>query len=201
MEKDLKDEAAQAQRNTCSHIAAMLGFREPERGKTIETIDVLSLQPRLNCETFPPKGRFQVHMAGTSAHVLAESRMNHGKNQGREVLDFNETTYKVGVNKKLEDRFDKLEEIIRAMQGGNIYGGVDARDLSLVNDLVTPQKFKFSEFEKYDGTTCPLTHLTMYCRRISPYLENEKLLIHCFQDSLSGSLAQWYTQLTPEPHA
>ncbi|KAL4382947.1 hypothetical protein GQ457_15G024820 [Hibiscus cannabinus] len=169
MEKELKDEIAQAQRNTVSQIAAMLGFREPERGKTIEAVDVLSLQPELTCETFPLKGKFQNHMAGTSAHIPTESRMNHGKNQGREVLDFNEATYKVGVNKKLEDRFDKLEEIIRAMQGGNIYGGVDARDLS----LVTPPKFKIPEFEKYD-----------------------KLLIHCFQDRLSGSAARWYNQLS-----
>ncbi|KAL4295731.1 hypothetical protein GQ457_12G007850 [Hibiscus cannabinus] len=172
MEKELKDEIAQAQRNIVSQIAAMLGFREPERGKMIE-VDVLSLHPKMNCETFPPKGRFHIHMAGTSAHVPVESRMNHGKKQGREVLDFNEATYKVSVNKKLEDGFNKLEEIIREMQGGNIYGGVDARDLSLVTDLVTPPKFK-----------------------MSPYLENEKLLIHCFQDNLSGSVARWYSQLS-----
>ncbi|KAL4367463.1 hypothetical protein GQ457_05G029270 [Hibiscus cannabinus] len=46
------------------------------------------------------------------------------------------------------------------------------------------------------GTTCPSMHLTMYCRRMSPYLEKEKLLIHCFQDSLSGSVTQWYIQLS-----
>ncbi|KAL4279524.1 hypothetical protein GQ457_03G019950 [Hibiscus cannabinus] len=82
------------------------------------------------------------------------------------------------------------------MQGGNIYGGVDARNLSLVIDLVTPPKFKSPKFEKYDGTTCPSTHLTMYCRRMSPYLENEKMLIHCFLESLSGSAARWYSQLS-----
>ncbi|KAL4302462.1 hypothetical protein GQ457_10G004480 [Hibiscus cannabinus] len=129
-------------------------------------------------------------MAGTSTHIPAESGMNHEKNRDSEVL------HRVSMNKKLEERFAKLEEIIRAMQAGNIYGGIDARDLSLVTDLVTPPKFKIPEFEKYDGTTCPLTHLTMYCRRMTPYLENEKLLIHCFQDSLSGSVAQWYTQLS-----
>ncbi|KAL4334188.1 hypothetical protein GQ457_07G000230 [Hibiscus cannabinus] len=31
---------------------------------------------------------------------------------------------------------------------------------------------------------------------MSPYLENEKLLIHCFQDSLSGFAARWYSQLS-----
>ncbi|KAK8558241.1 hypothetical protein V6N13_038714 [Hibiscus sabdariffa] len=31
---------------------------------------------------------------------------------------------------------------------------------------------------------------------MSLYLDNEKLLIHCFQDSLVGSAARWYTQLS-----
>ncbi|KAL4290404.1 hypothetical protein GQ457_14G017130 [Hibiscus cannabinus] len=177
LEKDLKDEIAQAQKDTVSEIAAMLGFKDPERGKAVEAVDVLSPQSK-------------IYMAGTLTHIPSESGMNHGKNQDSEVL------HRVGMNKKLEERFAKLEEIIRAMQGGNIYGGIDARDLSLVTDLVTPPKFKIPEFEKYDGTTCPLTHLTMYCRRMTPYLENEKLLIHCFQDSLTGSVAQWYTQLS-----
>ncbi|KAL4298390.1 hypothetical protein GQ457_12G001480 [Hibiscus cannabinus] len=177
LEKHLKDEIAQAQKDTVSQIAAMLGFKDPERGKAVEAVDVLSPQSK-------------IYMAGTSTHIPTESGMNHGKNQGSEVL------HRVGMNKKFEERFAKLEEIIREMQGGNIYGGVDARDLSLVTDLVTPPKFKIPEFEKYDGTTCPLTHLTMYCRRMPSYLENEKLLIHCFQDSLSGSAARWYNQLS-----
>ncbi|KAL4353444.1 hypothetical protein GQ457_06G008460 [Hibiscus cannabinus] len=190
LEKDLKDEIAQTQKDTVSQIVAMLGFKDLERGKAVEAVDVLSPQSKMTCETFSPKEKFQIYMAGTSTHIPAESRMNHGKNRGNEVL------HRVGMNKKLEERFAKLEEIIRAMQGGNIYGGVDARDLSLVTDLVTPPKFKIPEFEKYDGTTCPLTHLTMYCRRMSSYLENEKLLIHCFQDSLSRSAARWYNQLS-----
>ncbi|KAL4377655.1 hypothetical protein GQ457_02G019400 [Hibiscus cannabinus] len=59
-----------------------------------------------------------------------------------------------------------------------------------------PPKFKTPEFEKFDGTTCPSAHLTMYCRKMALYLDNEKLLIHCFQDSLVGSAARWYTQLS-----
>ncbi|KAL4378407.1 hypothetical protein GQ457_02G030100 [Hibiscus cannabinus] len=129
----------------------MLGFRDPKRGKMVEAVDVLSLQPKMNCETFPPKG---------------SSRSTWQEPQPI-------------VSKMLEDRFDKLDEIIRAMQGGNIYGG-----------------FKIWEFEKYDGTTCPSMHLIVYCLRMSPYLENEKLLIHCFQDNLLGSITRRYTQLS-----
>ncbi|KAK8612721.1 hypothetical protein V6N13_092832 [Hibiscus sabdariffa] len=54
-----------------------------------------------------------------------------------------------------------------------------------------PLKFKVPDFEKFDGTTCPSAHLTMYCRKMYLFLDNEKLLIHCFQDSLVGSAARW----------
>ncbi|KAL4384024.1 hypothetical protein GQ457_15G015490 [Hibiscus cannabinus] len=82
------------------------------------------------------------------------------------------------------------------MHNAATLGGIDARELSLVNDLVIPSKFKVPELEKFTGTTCPSAHLTMYCRKMSLYLDNEKLLIHCFQDSLVGSAARWYTQLS-----
>ncbi|KAE8708450.1 high mobility group B protein 6-like [Hibiscus syriacus] len=68
---------------------------------------------------------------------------------------------------------------------------VDAKELSLVPGLVLPPKFKVSDFEKYNGTTCPSSHITMYCRRIDGYMENGKLLIQCFQDSLYGHASKW----------
>ncbi|XP_052489773.1 uncharacterized protein LOC105764811 [Gossypium raimondii] len=74
--------------------------------------------------------------------------------------------------------------------------GVDANDLSLVPDLVLPPKFKMPEFEKYNGTSCPGAHITMFCRRMTGYVNNDQLLIHCFQDSLIGSATRWYNQLS-----
>ncbi|KAA0067473.1 Gag-pro-like protein [Cucumis melo var. makuwa] len=35
----------------------------------------------------------------------------------------------------------------------------------------------------------------MYCRKMSAYTHDDKLLIHCFQDSLVGPTSRWYTQL------
>ncbi|KAL4319450.1 hypothetical protein GQ457_18G008080 [Hibiscus cannabinus] len=183
LEKYLKDEIAQAQKDTVSQIVAMLGFKDPERGKAVEAVDVAPIQDDLS-DIFT-KGKILDLHGGNLNPYSNRVRNESWENQGSEVL------HRVGMNKNLEDYFDKLEEIIRAMQGGNIYGGVDARDLSLVTDLMTPPKFKIPEFEKDDGTTCHLTHLTMYCRRMSPYLENEKLLIHCVQGSLSGFVARY----------
>ena len=77
-----------------------------------------------------------------------------------------------------------------------MYGLMDARTMSLVLDLVLPPKFKVPTFDKYDGTKCPSAHLYMYCRKMTGYTSNDKLLIHCFQDSLTGSATRWYNLLS-----
>src|SRR3954470_6055945 len=35
----------------------------------------------------------------------------------------------------------------------------------------------------------------MYCRKMASHIHNEPLLIHCFQDSLSGASLNWYMNL------
>jgi len=62
--------------------------------------------------------------------------------------------------------------------------------------MVIP-KFKVSDFDKYKGTTCPKNHLKMYCRKMGAYAKDEKLLIHFFQESLTGVAVTWYTNLEP----
>ena len=84
------------------------------------------------------------------------------------------------------------------VEGSDAYGLVDASKMSLVPDLVLPHKFKIPTFDKYDGTKCPSAHLYMYCRKMTGHTNNDKLLIHCFQDSLTGSATRWYNQLSQE---
>ncbi|XP_019434515.1 PREDICTED: uncharacterized protein LOC109341140 [Lupinus angustifolius] len=67
--------------------------------------------------------------------------------------------------------------------------------MCLVPDVVFPPKFKTPEFEKYDGTSCPKSHLHMYARKMTAHHGNDKLLIHCFQDSLTGAAMGWYIRL------
>ena len=74
---------------------------------------------------------------------------------------------------------------MRAMEEINIPGSLDATELSLVLGLVIPHKFKTPTFDKYDDTKCPTTHLTMYYLKMSTYTDDDKLLIYCFQDSLT----------------
>ena len=93
------------------------------------------------------------------------------------------------IHDKALEKYELLEERMRAMEGISIPGSLDATKLSLVPGLVIPHKFKTPTFEKYDGTKCPITHLTMYCRKMSAYTDNDKLMIYCFQDSLTGVAA------------
>lgn len=68
-------------------------------------------------------------------------------------------------------------------------------NMRLVSNLVTPTKFKTPDFDKYKGQTCQRSHLVMYFRKMTVHTENDKLLIHCFQDSLSGASLRWYMSL------
>ena len=96
---------------------------------------------------------------------------------------------------EMAEKGKSSQERMRAMERINIPGSFDATELSLVLGLVIPHKFKAPTFDNYDGTKCPTTHLTMYCRKMSAYTNNDKLLIYCFQDSLIGVAAQWYLKL------
>ncbi|XP_040960250.1 uncharacterized protein [Gossypium hirsutum] len=113
------------------------------------------------------------------------------------VLDLDEMVEaRVELPKQLEDRYRWVEEKLKVMENADYHCGVDAKGLSLVPDLVFPPKFKAPEFEKYNGTNCLEAHITMFCRRMTGYIDNDQLLIHCFQDSLIGSAAKWYNQLS-----
>ena len=112
------------------------------------------------------------------------------------VLDLDEMVEKRKSSQdKALKKYELLEERIRAMERINIPGSLDATELSLVSELVIPHKFKAPTFDKYDGIKCPMTHLTMYCRKMSTYTDNDKLLIYYFQDSLTRVVAQWYLKL------
>jgi len=94
-------------------------------------------------------------------------------------------------------KLDWIEERIRAIEGGEDYGFADMEDLCLVPDVVILPKFKVPDFDKYKGTTCPKNHMKMYCRKMGAYAKDEKLLMHFFQESLTGEAITWYTNLKP----
>ena len=96
---------------------------------------------------------------------------------------------------QIEDmKYHLLKEHLKAVEGQRVLG-MDANDLGLVFRVKVPPKFKPPTFEKYNGTSCPITHATAYFRKMSVHTEDQGLLIHFFQDSLSGASLEWYMKL------
>ena len=91
------------------------------------------------------------------------------------------------------EKFDLIEERLRAIEGIGDYSFVNMAELCLVPDIVIHPKFKVLDFNKYKGTTLPKNHLKMYCRKMGAYSRDEKLLMHYFQKSLAGATITWYT--------
>ncbi|XP_014511921.1 uncharacterized protein LOC106770634 [Vigna radiata var. radiata] len=94
-----------------------------------------------------------------------------------------------------DSELEMLEKRLRVIEGKDVFEFGDARKLCLVPDVVIPPKFKLLEFGKYRGNTCPRSHITMYCRKMAAYAHDEKLLIHFFQESLTGVALSWYMRL------
>lgn len=95
---------------------------------------------------------------------------------------------------RTKDKYKVLEERLKVIEGFNIFG-VDAMRMCLVPDVTIPLKFKTPDFEKYKGVSCPKNHLRIFVRKMAAYAANEKLMMHSFQDSLSGAYLDWYMHL------
>jgi hypothetical protein len=93
------------------------------------------------------------------------------------------------------EKWTALEERIRAVEGNHLCDLVKAVNMCLVPNIVISKKFRVPEFVKYTGTQCPITHLKVYCNKMAEVVDDEKLLIHFFQDSLSGAALTWYMRL------
>ncbi|KAK5794938.1 hypothetical protein PVK06_036192 [Gossypium arboreum] len=99
---------------------------------------------------------------------------------------------------EVQEKYRSLKERLKAIEGTEAFSGLSAKELSFMPDLVLAPKFKVPDFEKYDGTRCPKAHLVMFYQKMTGYVNEDKLLIHCFQDSLVGSALRWYNQLSRE---
>ncbi|RDX97228.1 hypothetical protein CR513_20030, partial [Mucuna pruriens] len=108
-----------------------------------------------------------------------------------------QTTRPLVAHRKMlltEDKWQSLEEWLRPVEGGNQFG-LEAVDLCLVPDVDLLDDFKTPEFDKYKGCSCPRVHLAMYCRKMAAYIYDNKILVHYFQDSLTGATLSWYVSL------
>ena len=90
------------------------------------------------------------------------------------------------------NKFIALEQMMRAFEGIRLYDPIKAVKMCLVPNIVLLKNFKVLEFVKYTGTQCLITHLIVYSKKMVEVVDDEKLLIHFFQDSLSDAALTWY---------
>lgn len=121
---------------------------------------------------------------------MVQNPLEHNRSMHNE-FGSQEQTAKV---KEVNEKYQVLEKRLKAVDCQNLFG-IDVVDMCLVPGVTLPTKFKVPYFEKYKGISCPKGHLVMYCRKMAAYIHNNKLMIHCFQDSLSGASLKWYMNL------
>ncbi|XP_017624771.1 uncharacterized protein LOC108468396 [Gossypium arboreum] len=182
IQEDMKEKMEESQNNLISQLAQLLA-REREKGKSTIRNDnedpiyppgfaQVNTQPQSegHPRTVPVTIRLQQYQANASTpmNIPIGSGSNSGENPANPfVPDLDNVVEmekeKVDMAKQLNDRCKWLEEKFKAMETADYRGGINAKDLSLVPDLVLPPKFKTPEFEKYNGTSCPEAHITMFC--------------------------------------
>ncbi|TYK18657.1 uncharacterized protein E5676_scaffold390G00210 [Cucumis melo var. makuwa] len=97
-------------------------------------------------------------------------------------------------NTPAKQKLDVLEERLRAIEGIDAYGNIDATQLCLVPGLIIPAKFKVPEFDKYDGSTCPRSHLI-----IRWYIQLDNAHIHVWKNLADAFLKQYKHNIDMAP--
>ncbi|XP_052881220.1 uncharacterized protein LOC128289414 [Gossypium arboreum] len=215
IQQEMKDQMLEAQRSIMAEMAQLLrGMTDKGKALMITTEEdneghppgftpphvqtQPEAYPRGPTVTIRPQQR-QVD-AGIPMNFQTGSGFNPGDNPANLVIPDLDVAEREEMRleslRQLEERCKWLEEKFKALENADNRQGIDTKDLSLVPNLVLPHKFKMPEFEKYNRTTCPETHITMFCRQMTGYVNNDQLLIHYFQDILVGAAAKWYNQLS-----
>ena len=136
-------------------------------------------------------------MPASSSVPIAAPPVVHTMPRVDDIIYHSEPSEGADVHEKMDamnDQFLELRKELRTLRGKDLFGK-SAAELCLVPGVKIPIKFKVPDFEKYKGNTCPLAHLVMYARKMSTQTDNDQLLIHYFQDSLSGAALRWYMSL------
>ncbi|XP_016681162.1 uncharacterized protein [Gossypium hirsutum] len=188
MQRDMSEKIQESQNNMMTKLTQLLtGGGDKGKGPMVD-IEEGNEDESLYSPSFTPP------------HVRTQAKYSHKSTVTIRPQQVQAVAKKERINeelpKQLEERCKWLEGKFNAMEVTKSYRGIDAKELSLVLDLVLPHKFKMPEFEKYNGTSCPKAHITMFCRRMAGYVNNDQLLIHYFQDSLTGAASKWYNQLS-----
>lgn len=131
-------------------------------------------------------------------YMLGHSNARENPQLQELEVDRNEDMYSMhnsDLSSHVDDRkYRLLEERLKVVEG-KCFLGMDITGLGLVPGVRVLPRFKVHVFDKYVGTTCPKTHVRVYYRKMSAYSEDERMLMHFFQNSIYGASLEWYMHL------
>ena len=96
-------------------------------------------------------------------------------------------------SRKMKERLEMLEKSLAALKTHGDTVNIDS--LSLFPKARLPSKFNMPVMDKFNGTTCPKTHLKMYVGALNPHGLSNELLAQLFQQSLTGAALNWFMSL------
>ncbi|XP_077249287.1 uncharacterized protein LOC143888760 [Tasmannia lanceolata] len=104
---------------------------------------------------------------------------------------------KPGKEKELVDRVEKLTQQVESMQ---VKGPkkINMSDFSLFPGVTLLPKFRMLDFDKYDGTGCPWSHLRSFISNLKGYGLSPEQIAKVFPMSLTGVAKKWFLHLKPE---
>ena len=94
---------------------------------------------------------------------------------------------------KMMERLEAMEKTLKAIKRRDDL--IDLDTLSLFLEARLPPKFKMPEMDKFNGTSCPKTHLKMYVGAMKPLGIGNELLAQLFQRTLTGAAMKWFIDL------
>ena len=97
--------------------------------------------------------------------------------------------------KKINERMNKMEEMIRRACKMKDLMVMDYESLSLFPNVRLPPKFKMSTLDKFDWTGFPKPHLKMYMRAMQLLGVIEELFAQMFQNTLTEATLKWFLNL------
>ena len=116
-----------------------------------------------------------------------------GKGKEPIILDDSTPSKSVVMSDFKKKWADKIQEMERALKNIKLHDNqIDVDTLALFPEARLPQKFKMPQMDKFDGITCPKTHLKMYVGALNPLGVTNELLAQLFQQSLTGPALRWF---------
>src|ERR1043165_5264488 len=149
----------------------------------------------LNKQTVEFEAKMVEALAAQEARLTAKFVKQKGQTSNPEIetikLEGEVPNEPESETQKMKERLEMLEKSLASIKKD----GLDINSLSLFPKARLPPKFHMPNMDKFDGTSCPKTHLKMYLGALNPHGLDNELLAQLFQQSLTGAALKWFMSL------